>query len=260
MKKILLFLSVCAAAISAVSCTTTNVKIRTVPKEGYDTYYNEKYIGKTPCDIEASNLVWRSHNIKLKNNNNKLVYEGELEEEFKLSNLCLWSWIYGIGLLYCRGPMENQIIAIKDGQYGPGSGSAVGGHGQYRLAVMDFQAKGVNNALAANVTELIRAELIKTGSFLIIERSQMDQRLREQCFQQTGCSDVTCAVQVGKMLSANKILIGSVMKMGKNIVISGRIVDVEKGVGEKAATHSVESVDDLVRGASGFSGKISGTE
>jgi TolB-like protein len=55
------------------------------------------------------------------------------------------------------------------------------------------------------------------------------------------------AVALGK-----KILVGTVMKMGNKILISGRIVDVEKGVGERAANQSASSADELDEAASKF--------
>jgi TolB-like protein len=74
----------------------------------------------------------------------------------------------------------------------------------------------------------------------------------------TGCTETSCAVQVGQLLSARKILVGTVMKMGNKIVISGRIVDVEKGIGERAANQSVTSVDELYDAAGKFTRTLIG--
>lgn len=252
-------------SLIAVSCTTTDVKIKTVPRDGYETYYNDHYVGRTPCGVEASNLIFKSHYLTLKSADNKVVYNGKMEDELKWANCCIFSWIYGVGLLWSYGPKEYQVIDINSGGRIPASGKkeAVGktvvgsGTGQYRLAVMDFQAKGIPAGIAQNVSELVRTELINSNRYIIIERAQMDQILKEQGIQQSGCTEISCAVQAGQILSANKILIGSIMKIGKNIVISGRIVDVEKGVGEKAASESMESIDDIVKAANAFGMKIS---
>lgn len=126
-----------------------------------------------------------------------------------------------------------------------------------RIAVADFKAKGVSKSLSQNVSELIRNEMINSGEFVVIERSQMDEVINEQGFQQTGCSDVSCAVELGKLLSANKILVGTVMKMGDSIIITGRIVDVEKGVGEFSESHEVKSEKEMYEGVKAFSAKLS---
>jgi hypothetical protein len=47
-------------------------------------------------------------------------------------------------------------------------------------------------------------------------------------FQMTGYAENSCAVKAGRMMSAKKILIGTVLKMGGKIVTSGRLVDVKK--------------------------------
>jgi len=115
-----------------------------------------------------------------------------------------------------------------------------------QIAIIDFHAQNVSKQNAIKVTELIRNEMINSGKFIIIERAQMGAVLREQGFQQTGCTDVSCAVEIGKLLSARKILVGNVMKHGNGIIVTGRLVDVEKGVAEfsgKTISNKNDKVD-----------------
>ncbi len=98
-----------------------------------------------------------------------------------------------------------------------------------RIAIMDFQPKEISKADAEMVSELIRNEMANSGSFIIIERVQMGNILKEQGLQQSGCTDISCAVELGKILSANKMLIGTVMNMQGKKIITGRIVDVQSG-------------------------------
>ncbi len=127
-----------------------------------------------------------------------------------------------------------------------------------RIAVMDFKADGVSKGTARKVSELIRGNMINTGKFIVTERAQMNQILKEQGFQRSGCTDVTCAVKIGKILSARKILVGTVMKMGGAIVITGRIVDVESGTGEFSEDEEVESEKKLYKGVKTFTQKLTG--
>ncbi len=127
-----------------------------------------------------------------------------------------------------------------------------------RIAVMDFKAEGVSKSLAKNVTELVRSEMINSDKYIIIERSQMDQIFKKQGLQRAGCTDITCAVKAGKLLSAKKILIGNVMKIGSKFVITGRIVDVKQGIALFSDKQSVRSEDELVGAAARFSQKIAG--
>jgi TolB-like protein len=120
------------------------------------------------------------------------------------------------------------------------------------IAVMDFDGKGVSRADASRVSEWLRTELINTNQFRVIERSAMNAILKEQAFAQTGCTDTSCAVQVGKLLSARKMLVGNVESWSGKVFINGRIIDVEKGVAEFAHKETVNSMLDLDTGAANF--------
>ena len=89
--------------------------------------------------------------------------------------------------------------------------------------------------------------MINTGQYTVIERSEMGKILREQGFAMTGCTEVSCAVQAGKLLSARKMLVGTVMKLDQSIIINGRIIDVEKGTAEFAQKEIARTRADLVR-------------
>lgn len=117
-----------------------------------------------------------------------------------------------------------------------------------RIAVMDLKAIGVPEKNAKVVSNMIRSELIDKNRFTIIERGQMDTILKEQGFQKTGCTDEACAVQLGRLLSARKMLIGEVSALDKGMVITIRIVDVEQGVSEYSSKEEVESEKYLSKG------------
>lgn len=114
-----------------------------------------------------------------------------------------------------------------------------------QIAVLDFKTRGISANLGHTISDLMRAEMVKTGYFIVVERSQIDKILKEQGFQQTGCTDNECAVELGKILSARKILVGEVSRLGSSILITVRIVDVEKGVAEFAETEKSENENNV---------------
>ncbi len=114
-----------------------------------------------------------------------------------------------------------------------------------RIAILDLKAKGVPERMADAVTDLIKSDIVNSNYFDVVERQQMDQILSEIGFQQAGCTDQSCAIQVGKLLSAKKILMGEVTRLGNSIIITTRIVDVEKGLAEQAAKEKAESEEAL---------------
>ncbi len=125
-----------------------------------------------------------------------------------------------------------------------------------KIAILDFGARGVSKNTANNTSELIRGEMINTRLFTIIERSQLKQILAEQGFQQIGCTDVSCAVKLGQLMNVQKILIGTVMKLGNKIIISGRIVDIESGVAEFSEKYDVGSENQLYNATLQFTKKL----
>jgi hypothetical protein len=57
----------------------------------------------------------------------------------------------------------------------------------------------------------------------------MDEILKEQGFQQAGCTSDECAVEIGKLLNINRICAGSVGKIGSLYTVTLRMIDVETG-------------------------------
>jgi len=127
-----------------------------------------------------------------------------------------------------------------------------------RIAVMDLQAKGVSKVLASGITDMIRSDMVDTGLFLVVERNQMNEILKEQELQQTGCTDNACAVEIGKLLSARKILIGEITALRSATLITVRIVDVEKGVAEFSSKETAKDDADIQNAASRLSMKLVG--
>ncbi|MDI6781794.1 MAG: PorV/PorQ family protein [bacterium] len=113
------------------------------------------------------------------------------------------------------------------------------------IAVSDFEAHEVSAMEASTIADFLRTELINSQSFVVLERSNMSAILAEQHFQQTGCTTNECAVQMGKILNIEKILIGSFSKILNVYYINVRLVDVETGAAVMAETISFAAAEDL---------------
>lgn len=123
-----------------------------------------------------------------------------------------------------------------------------------RIIVMDLKPIGLSLVEGKATSRLLESDIVDSKLFVVVERNQITAILKEQGFQQTGCTDSACAVEVGKLLSANKILMGDVSKLGKMIMMTVKIVDVEKGISEfsvnqKAKSMAVidEAINELVK-------------
>ncbi|MCP4760402.1 MAG: hypothetical protein GY870_01390 [archaeon] len=117
----------------------------------------------------------------------------------------------------------------------------------FRIAIMNFEADGVTKSQAQNVTKLIRNELIKTGRYTVIEQNLANQILKERSFLNADCTNITCAVNAGKILSAGKVIIGTVANMDGMIIIVTRIVDTKSKSIESSFAQNAKSENDINR-------------
>ena len=127
-----------------------------------------------------------------------------------------------------------------------------------RIAVLDLKTVNLPSEKSRIVSELIRTDLINTNKFTVIERSQVDMIFKEHGFSSTGVTDDSSAARIGKLLAAQKILIGTVMKLGESIVVTCRVVDVERGIADSSAKVSAEDEESLVAEVSTLIASLTG--
>lgn len=129
------------------------------------------------------------------------------------------------------------------------------------VAVMDFEGRGVSADEALTLADRFRAELSSCDGFRQVERSQMEAILREQGFQQSGCVSTECAVQTGRLLGVERMMSGSVSKIGETWTLHARVIDV--GTAEILRTAIVDqrgAVDDvLTQGMGQLAVRLAGT-
>jgi curli biogenesis system outer membrane secretion channel CsgG len=85
-----------------------------------------------------------------------------------------------------------------------------------RVGIVDFVNKSSYGAgrLGNSASDILTTELFKTGAFILIERAQLSQVLKEQGLGQTGVVNPETAAQAGKILGLNAIVTGSVSQFG----------------------------------------------
>lgn len=98
-----------------------------------------------------------------------------------------------------------------------------------QIAVLELEPVGVSEIEGATLTSRLRSELVNTDSFIVLERGKMDEILKEQGFQMTGCTSQECAVEAGKLLNVRQVVAGQIGKVGNTYSISARIIDIESG-------------------------------
>jgi len=104
-----------------------------------------------------------------------------------------------------------------------------------RIAILDFtNTGGLSKQETVTLGNRLRSMLVKTDAFVVLERGQMDDILNEQGFQQSGCTTTECAVEMGRLLNVQKMISGTIGKLGKTYTIDLSLIDVETGEIEKS--------------------------
>jgi curli biogenesis system outer membrane secretion channel CsgG len=100
-----------------------------------------------------------------------------------------------------------------------------------RIAVLDFDYGtvqsyssamfGSNVDVGKGIADLLVTDLVKDGTFSIIERKALDKIMTEQNFSNSNRADPTSAAKLGKLLGVDAILIGSITEFGNETKKTG---------------------------------------
>lgn len=104
-----------------------------------------------------------------------------------------------------------------------------------RIAVLDLTSRDLSEGELLLLTERLRVSLFSTGQFQVLEREKVQEILDEQGFQMSRCAATECAVEIGRLVGAEKMVAGSVGKIGSQYSLIIRLINVETGAIERTA-------------------------
>jgi len=113
-----------------------------------------------------------------------------------------------------------------------------------RIAILEFTANNTTKAFEAMIRNKMEVALFQTKAFTIVERKQINLVLREQGLQMTMCSDTDCAVQVGKLVSAEYVAVGSIDRLN-GYTITLKIISVKKGTVKFGHSEAAKNDNDV---------------
>jgi TolB-like protein len=114
------------------------------------------------------------------------------------------------------------------------------------ITVLDFKGSGVSQAEIEVFVDYLTAKIVVTNAYRVIDRAQREVLLQEQQFSVSDCSDEKCLLQVGKLLAANQIVVGSIGKVGTRFLLNLKLVEVETGETVRTASQKYDSLDALI--------------
>lgn len=98
------------------------------------------------------------------------------------------------------------------------------------IAVANFEnhtGEARYDNLKSGLAESMMTKLAQRSEITLVERGQLDKALKEIGFGQSVYADAGKAKEIGKMLNADYIVAGDVVKAGNRFEINVRLIDVE---------------------------------
>ena len=111
---------------------------------------------------------------------------------------------------------------------------------QPTVAVLDFDANGIPEYEVETLVERLRSELPNTGAVRLVDRKMLENILKEQGLQQSGCTTDECAAQIGELLGAQFMISGSIGKLENTFTVDMKMVSVSTGAAERAKSVNFE--------------------
>lgn len=113
------------------------------------------------------------------------------------------------------------------------------------IAIADLSTYSVTENEARSLTDALHHTIVETAYFNVLSRAEMQSVLQAQAFQRTeACDDSTCLVEMGKILAVQKMVGGSIGRVGSTFSVTVRMVDVETGKTILSAERDLRSEPD----------------
>lgn len=128
------------------------------------------------------------------------------------------------------------------------------------ITILDLETKEMSEIEMRSIISRLSSELFQTDKYIVIDVAERENILNEIKFSLSGCTDSACQIEVGKMLSAEMIVTGSLSKIGSKFLLSVKMLDTATTRTVNTADGTYESLDLLVDDLDKIAKKLAGIE
>jgi hypothetical protein len=97
------------------------------------------------------------------------------------------------------------------------------------VAVLKFTSSSFPEDAISTITNKVVQLMVAENKFIVIDRRHTESVLKEQMLQQTGCTDTSCAVKLGRLLNARYIFTGELNNLSGILTLMINQIDVSTG-------------------------------
>ncbi len=116
------------------------------------------------------------------------------------------------------------------------------------VTVLDFSVENMAKPDARLIVDLVFSALVSARKYRVLDRGQRDNILKEVEFSLSACADEKCQLEVGRLLAADKIVVGSLGKVGQRYILNAKMLDVRTGEALSSAYKVFPTLEELVDG------------
>ncbi len=124
-----------------------------------------------------------------------------------------------------------------------------------RVAVLNFFAENTEESTARIARNSVELTLFETKKFDIMEQQQIEDILKERKLILRDCMDEACAGDIGDMLSAEYVIIGSVSRLDK-LDVQVKVINVAEKKIIIAQSVEVDDVTGIREASAGLSDEV----
>lgn len=121
------------------------------------------------------------------------------------------------------------------------------------IAVADFT--GADKEYGRFIADTLLTDLARSSKLNLVERNEIRQTFQELKLQSTGLTEPKQVQKIGKLLSADGLIVGSYLQRGTTLTINARLLDVRTG---KLASGGSANVSGTSENLLGLAEKLAG--
>lgn len=114
-----------------------------------------------------------------------------------------------------------------------------------RVTVLPFEGIGVPKGDVLALTLFFETALQNTGMCQIIEQTEVDKILKSHQYVMSDFNDPTKAVEIGRLIPANHIVLGTVGTLGGKYYVNVKMIELRTGMNVGARNATATSLDQL---------------
>lgn len=128
------------------------------------------------------------------------------------------------------------------------------------VAVLDFQVDQVSPNEMKTLVSLLSSALFETGQFTVIDVARRDSLLKEIEFSARDCADESCQIEIGRLLSAEYVVVGRLGKIGRKFVISSKLLETSTSKTARTADGIYDDLEAMVQNLPALARKLAGAQ